>query len=306
MAEMTSCIRHPDCSPTGMSNDQKQRIGFAGLGAMGSRMAGRLHAAGYPLAVWNRSPPATEPFRAKGVAVAASPRELAERSDVVVSMLFDDAAVRDVIGDVLAVARPGLSVVEMSTVAPTTARALHEAAAAKGVVYLDAPVSGSTPQAEQGQLVVLVGGDAAAFEQLKPILLAMGKAAEHLGGPGAGATAKLAINAMVAIGVQSLAEGLALAERGGLDRKQFLDVLGQTAAVSPGQKAKFANAERDEYPPTFALQTIAKDLRLIAELAGQLALPMPAAAATRAAVDRAVGDHGGEDFSILIKTARTS
>ncbi len=104
----------------------------------------------------------------------------------------------------------------MSTVAPATARDLHAAAAAGWVAYLDAPVSGSTPQAEQGQLVVLVGGDAALFERGKPLLLAMGKSAEHLGGPGAGSTAKLAINAMLAVGVQALAEGLALAERGGL------------------------------------------------------------------------------------------
>ncbi len=221
-------------------------------------------------------------------------------------MLFDDAAVRDVIGQVFAAARRRISVIEMSTVAPATSVALHETAAARGINYLDAPVSGSTPQAEAGQLVILVGGDADLFERRKPLLLAMGKSAERLGGPGAGSTAKLAINAMLAVGVQALGEGLALAERGGLDRKQFLDLIGQTAAVSPGQRAKFANAERDEYPPMFALQTVAKDLRLIAALADHLGLRMPATAATRAAADRAVGEHGKGDLSVLIRTARQS
>ena len=290
-----------------MASEEKQRVGFAGLGAMGSRMAERLRAAGYPLTVWNRSPKATEPFRAKGVAVASSPRELAGRSDVVISMLFDDAAVLDVLtgsDGAIPAARPGMTFIEMSTLSPKTSLSLHAAAERKGVGYLDAPVSGSTPQAEQGQLVVLVGGNATTFEHCKPILLSLGKAAEHLGGPAAGTTAKLAINGMLAVGVQSLAEGLLLAERGGLDRKRFLDVLGQTAVVSPGQKAKFANAEHDQYPPAFALQTIAKDLRLIAELADTLKFAMPATAATRSAVDRAVGDHAKEDFSVLIRTAR--
>ncbi len=314
MAEITSpvgtSIALPPVggTPTGMGMSREQtRIGFAGLGAMGSRMARRLAAAGYPLTVYNRSPAAAEPFRADGIADAATPRELAAGSDVIVSMLFDDAAVRGVLtgpDGVLAAARPGLTVIEMSTVAPATARDLHAAAAAAGVAYLDAPVSGSTPQAEQGQLVVLVGGDPATFEQCKPILLAMGKAAEHLGGPGAGSAAKLVINSMLAVGVQALAEAVALGERAGLDRGRLLDVIGQTAVVSPGQKSKFPNALNDTFPPAFALRTVAKDLRLILALAAEVDVPMPAAAATRAAVDRAVADHGDEDFSVLIKTAR--
>ena len=290
-----------------MATEQKQRIGFAGLGAMGGRMAARVAEAGYPLTVWNRSPAAADGLRAKGAAVAATPRELAERSDVVLSMLFDDAAVRDVLSGpdgAFGAARPGLTFVEMSTLSLRTSVDLHAAAERKGVGYLDAPVSGSTPQAEAGQLVVLVGGDAATFDRVRPVLLAMGKAAEHLGGPGAGTTAKLAINGMLAIGLEALGEGLALAERGGLDRKRFLDVIGQTAVVSPGMKAKFANVEADRYPSAFALKTMAKDLRLIGELADQLGLNVPAAAATRAVVDRGVGDHGKDDCSVLIRLAR--
>jgi 3-hydroxyisobutyrate dehydrogenase-like beta-hydroxyacid dehydrogenase len=277
-----------------MATEQKQRIGFIGLGAMGSRMAERLRTAGYPLVVYNRSPGPTGPFRAAGVPVAATPAELAGRCDVILSMLFNDEAVRSVMtgpGGVLSAAAPGSTVIDVSTVSPNTSQDLHEAASRRGVLFLDAPVSGSTPQAEQGQLVFVVGGDLETFEKHRPLLLTMGKAAERLGGPGAGATA-------------TLGEGLALAERGGLDRKQFLDVIGQTAVVSPGQKAKFANAEKDQFPPAFALRTVAKDLGLILALAEQLKLNLPATAATRAAADRAVGEHGDDDFSVLIRTAR--
>ena len=280
------------------------RVGFLGLGAMGSLMARRVRAAGYPLTVWNRSAKATEPFAADGVAVAASPAEVAAKSDVVLSMLFDDDVVRDVVGQAISAGRAGLTLVEMSTVAPATARAMHAAAAAKEIDYLDAPVSGSTPQAEQGQLVVLVGGDGAVLDRVRPVLMAMGKSVEHLGGPGVGATAKLAINSILVTAVQALAEGLALAERGGVDRKQFLDVIGQTAVVSPGQKAKFAMAERDQFPPAFALRTAAKDMRLVSQLAADLGLPVPAAAATRAAADRAEKAYGKDDFSVLIRAAR--
>ena len=288
----------------GRRMENNPSVGFAGLGAMGSRMARRIRQGGYPLAVWNRSPAATEPFKADGVPVAASPAELAGRSDTVVSMLFDDAAVRDTIGQVIAAGRAGLTIVEMSTVSPDTARELHAAAAARGIGFVNAPVSGSTPQAEAGQLVVLVGAEADVFERVKPLLLTMGKSAEHFGGPGAGSVVKLAINAMLCVGVQALAEGLALAERGGVDRKQFLDAIGQTAVVSPGQKAKFPNAERNEYPPAFALRTAAKDLGLIAALAEQLGLALPATAAVRAAMDAAVDRFGKEDFSVVVRTAQ--
>ena len=269
-------------------------------------MAERVRQAGYPLTVYNRSPKAAEPFAAHGVAVAKTPKELAAGVDVVVSMLFDDAAVRDVLigpAGVFEAARPGLTVVEMSTVGVEASEAFHTEAQVAGVGYLDAPVSGSTPQAEQGQLVVLVGGDAAVFERCRPLLLTMGKSAEHHGAGGAGSLMKLAVNSMVIAGVQLLAEAVALGERGGLDRKRFLDVLGQTAAVSPGQRSKFANAEADHYPPAFALQTANKDMGLVLDLAKQFGLTLPAAAATRGATAAAVGAFGKEDLSVLVKAA---
>jgi 3-hydroxyisobutyrate dehydrogenase len=289
------------------STQSKPRIGFIGLGAMGSRMAARIADAGYPLTVFNRSPGATKPFADRGVPVAGSPRDLAGKVDVVITSLFDDDSVASVLertDGVLAGGRPGLTMIEMSTVSPDGSKRFHQLAAKAGIDYLDAPVSGSTPQAEKGELLVLVGGDRNLFERCKPVLLTMGKAAEHIGPAGAGSMAKLCINAMVAIGVQSLAEALAMGEAGGLDRSKLLDVIGQTAAVSPAQKSKFDNARSDKFPPTFALKTVAKDLRLIAEWAQSTGTRVPATEAVRAAADAAVPAHGGEDFSVLLKTAR--
>jgi 3-hydroxyisobutyrate dehydrogenase len=287
--------------------ETKPRVGFIGLGAMGSPMARRILDAGYSLTVYNRSPEATKSFAGRGVPVAASPREIASNVDVVITSLFDDKSVASVLegtDGILAGARPGLTMIEMSTLSPDGSRAFHKSAGRSGVDYLDAPVSGSTPQAEKGELLILVGGDRNLFERCKPILLTMGKAADHIGPAGAGSMAKLCINAMVAIGVQSLAEALAMGEAGGLDRGMLLDVIGQTAAVSPAQRSKFDNARSQEFPPTFALKTVAKDLRLIAEWAKSTGTRVPATEAVKSAVDAAVPEHGSEDFSVLLKIAR--
>lgn len=291
---------------TTTTTNDKPRVGFIGLGAMGGRMAERVRQAGYPLTVYNRSPKAAEPFAARGVAVAGSPKALAAGVDVVVSMLFDDAAVSDVLlgeNGVLAAARQGLTVVEMSTVGVESSERFHAEAKRRGVDYLDAPVSGSTPQAEKGELVILVGGEPAVVDRCRPLLMSMGKAVEHLGAGGSGSLMKLVINDMLVIGVQALAEAVALGTAGGIDRKRLLDVLGQTAVVSPGQRSKFANVEAGTYPPAFALRTADKDVGLVLELAERLGLRLPATSAVRGATAAAVGDHGGEDFSVLVEAA---
>jgi 3-hydroxyisobutyrate dehydrogenase-like beta-hydroxyacid dehydrogenase len=285
----------------------KPRIGFIGLGAMGSRMAARIAAAGYPLTVYNRSPEPARAFADRGAAVAGSPRELAGKVDVVISSVFDDDSVAAILegpDGVLAAARPGLTVIEMSTLSPAASERFHAAAKKAKIDYLDSPVSGSTVPAEKGELVILVGGEAGVFERVKPILLTMGKAAELIGPGGAASKAKLCINALVAVGVQALAESLAMGEAGGLDRAKLLDVIGQTAAVSPAQKSKFDNARSGKYPPAFALKAVAKDLRLMADWAGSNGVKVPTIAATKAAADSAVPNRGAEDLSVLIDTAR--
>ena len=284
------------------------RVGFIGLGAMGSRMAGRLLAAHHDVVVYNRTPERVQGLRERGATVAATPRALAAQVDVVCSSVANDAALEQVMfgpDGALAGTRPGAVVIELSTVNPRTARHLHEAARSSGAAVLDAPVSGSTVQAEQGQLVIFVGGAAELYQQCQPLLAVLGSKTFYLGPAGSGATMKLCVNVLLGLGIQALAEAIALGAKAGLERQRFLAVLGETAVVSPSQKAKLENARTDAYPATFALRLMVKDFGLIAETARDLSVPMPATAAAMqvAAAEHArqVAAQSDEDFSVVIR-----
>lgn len=284
------------------------RIGFIGLGAMGSRMADRLLAAHHDVVVYNRTRQRAQPLEERGAKVAATPKELAADVDIVFSSLANDAALDQVMfgpDGALAGTRPGVVVVEMSTVNPRTSRRLHERASRQGVSVLDAPVSGSTAQAEQGQLVIFVGGEEDAFQKCGPILAVLGSKTFYLGPSGAGATMKLCVNTLLGLGVQALAEAIALGVKAGLPRERFLQVLGETAVVSPSQRSKLENARQEEYPAAFALRLMFKDFGLILEAAMELSVPMPA---TAAAVQIAAMEHArqlasntDEDFSVVVR-----
>jgi 3-hydroxyisobutyrate dehydrogenase-like beta-hydroxyacid dehydrogenase len=284
------------------------RVGFIGLGAMGSRMAGRFLAAHHEVVLYNRTPERTKALADRGATVAATPRQLAAEVDVVCSSVANDAALEQVMlgpDGALAGARPGATVIEMSTVNPRTARRLHAAARSKGVALLDAPVSGSTLQAEQGQLVIFVGGEPDVYQKCRPLLAVLGSKTFYLGSSGSGATMKLCVNTLLGLGIQALAEAIALGEKAGLERGRFLDALGETAVVSPSQKAKLDNARKDQYPAAFALRLMFKDFGLIMDTALELSVPMPA---TAAAVQVAAAEHarevaaqGDEDFSVVIR-----
>jgi 3-hydroxyisobutyrate dehydrogenase-like beta-hydroxyacid dehydrogenase len=284
------------------------RVGFIGLGAMGSRMAGRLLAAHHDVVVYNRTPERTRPLAARGATVAGTPRQLAAGVDIVCSSVANDAALEQVMfgpDGALGGARAGSIVIEMSTVNPRTSRRLHEAARSTGVAVLDAPVSGSTVQAEQGQLVIFVGGEADVYQQCQPLLAVLGGKTFYLGPSGSGATMKLCVNTLLGLGVQALAEAIALGAKAGLERQRFLAVLGETAVVSPSQKAKLENARMDAYPTAFALRLMFKDFGLIVETALELSVPMPATAAAvqvaAAEHARQVAAHSDEDFSVVIR-----
>src|SRR5882724_10649969 len=282
---------------------ETMRVGFIGLGAMGSRMAGRLLAARHDVLVYNRTPERTRPLEQGGAKVAPTAKQLAAGVDVVCSSVANDAALEEVMfgpDGALAGARPGAVVIEMSTVSPRTSRRLHEAARSKGVAVLDAPVSGSTVQAEQGQLVIFVGGEEDVYQKCQPILAVLGSKTFYLGPSGAGATMKLCVNTLLGLGVQALAEAIALGVKAGLPRERFLEVLGETAVVSPSQKAKLENVRTNEYPPAFALRLMFKDFGLIVETAMELSVPMPA---TAAAVQVAAAVAGiGTDNSMAVST----
>ena len=293
---------------------ETMRVGFIGLGAMGSRMASRLLAAHHDVVVYNRTQERTRALERRGAAVAATPGRLAAGVDIVFSSVTNDAALEQVMfgpEGALAGTRSGAIVIEMSTVNPRTSRRLHEAARSKGISVLDAPVSGSTVQAEQGQLVIFVGGEEDVYRKCQSILAVLGSKTFYLGPSGAGATMKLCVNTLLGLGIQALAEAIALGVKAGLPRARFLQVLGETAVVSPSQKAKLENARKDEYPPAFALGLMLKDFRLIVETAMEWSVPMPA---TAAAVQVAAAEHARqlaahtteEDFSVIVRAMEQS
>jgi len=284
------------------------RVGFIGVGAMGSRMAGRLLAAHHEVVVYDRTQESTLPLQQRGAKVAATSRQLAAGVDMVFSSLTNDAALEQVMygpDGVLTGARAGATVVDMSTVSPRTSRRLHEAGRNKGVSVLDAPVSGSTLQAEQGQLVIFVGGEEDVYQKCQPILAVLGSKTFYLGPSGAGTTMKLCVNTLLGLGVQALAEAIALGLKAGLPRERFLQILGETAVVSPSQKSKLENARKDEYPAAFPLRLMFKDFGLILETAMELSVPMPATAAAvqvaAAEHARQLAAHSDEDFSVVVR-----
>jgi len=287
---------------------ETMRVGFIGVGAMGSRMAGRLLAANHDVAVYNRTPERTRPLQQRGAKVAATAKQLATGVDIVFSSVANDAALEQVMfgpDGALAGARAGSIVIEMSTVNPRSSRRVHEAARSNGVSVLDAPVSGSTVQAEQGQLVIFVGGEEDVYQKCQSILAVLGSKTFYLGPSGAGATMKLCVNTLLGLGVQALAEAIALGLKAGLPRERFLQVLGETAVVSPSQKAKLENARTEQYPPAFALRLMFKDFGLIVETGMELSVPMPATAAAvqvaAAEHARQLAAHTDEDFSVIVR-----
>jgi 3-hydroxyisobutyrate dehydrogenase-like beta-hydroxyacid dehydrogenase len=266
-----------------------RRIAFLGLGAMGSRMAMRLLAAGYQVAVWNRTP--GRALLIPGARSAATPAATAEGADVVISMLRDDAASQPVWLDSRGGALSGLSAgaiaVECSTVTSGWARELHHACAASGVRCLDAPVAGSRPQAEAGQLIFMAGGDAAVLNQVEPVLLSMGQAVFHAGPVSAGAVTKLLVNTLLAVQVAALAELLAMARGSGIDTARAIEIVGSTPVASPAAKAAAASMLAGSFAPLFPIDLAAKDLGYALDAAGT-AERAPVTAAVEAVLARAI------------------
>jgi 3-hydroxyisobutyrate dehydrogenase-like beta-hydroxyacid dehydrogenase len=285
-------------------------LGFIGLGAMGGRMARRLLAAGYELTVYDRNHDRARALESDGAKFASTPKQVAASVDVMLSSLTDDVAVQEVMfgpEGALSGARTATIFIEMSTVSAQTSLRLHEAAGTRAVDVLDAPVSGSTPQAEEGQLVILVGGKEHVYRKCLAMLTVLGKQSFYMGPAGSGTATKLCLNTLLGVGIQALAEAIALGLRSGLDHGRLLHMLGETMVLSPSQKSKLEHAKTGEYPATFPLRLMYKDFGLIAQRALELAVAMPstAAAAQVCAVEHARNEaQGDEDFSAVIRTAQ--
>ena len=259
-------------------------VAFVGLGAMGSRMALNLHAAGHKVRGFNRDRAKAKPLAEKGLEIADSIAAAVRGAEFVVSMVSDDAATREVMlagAGVLSAAAAGTVILDSSTNTPAMAREVAKAAAAKRCNYLDAPVSGSILQAQGKELVFMVGGDKGAFERAQPLFQAMGRMARHMGDSGAGATIKLVNNMLTASATVALAEAAQVTEAAGLDPAAALEILGEGAAGSRLLKAKLPKMLKRDFSPQFALELMDKDLRYFLALAQELDRPAPVASFAR-------------------------
>jgi 3-hydroxyisobutyrate dehydrogenase len=282
---------------------QNTTIGFIGLGAMGQRIARRLLNSGFKLFAYDHTIIKTAELAAHGAIVAPSLRQLARKSEVIISCLSNDEAVLSVYQGpegILACANPGSIVIEMSTVSPDTSRLLHRMGRERSIEVLDVPISGSTPAAEQGTLTLFGGGDVNVFYACQPIFSAIAKQYFHLGPSGSGATMKLVVNALLGLNMQAIAEAVAFGEKAGLNRELLLEVLAQTAVVSPAHQNKLIRAEHDDYSPQFPLRLMNKDFKLILDKAAQLGVPMPATAIAHQVNAARSAGNGDEDFSSVI------
>jgi 3-hydroxyisobutyrate dehydrogenase len=280
------------------------KLGFIGLGNMGGRIAQRLLDHGYQLSVYDRNLVKSEPFATQGGTVAKSIRELASTVDVVLSCLTNDEAVRSVYAGpegVLAGARPGTVVLEMSTISPETSRELHTAGAAGGVEVLDVAISGSTPAAEQGILTLLAGGNRELFRAAEPIFRAIAKRYFILGGAGSGTAMKLVVNTLLGVGMQAIAEAVVLGEKVGLNRERLLQVLSETAVIAPAHVGKLASAAVNDYRPQFPLRLMNKDFELILKAAAKQHVSMPATEAAFYVNSEELAGEDEKDFSAVLR-----
>jgi 3-hydroxyisobutyrate dehydrogenase-like beta-hydroxyacid dehydrogenase len=288
------------------------RVAVLGAGNMAGAMVGTLRRAGFDIVVWNRTQSRAESLaEAHGAATAATAASAVQDADLVLSSLADDEAVLATYlgGDGAASAsRPDQVVLEMSTIAPDTVRRVGEAVTATGAAFLDAPVSGSVPTVEKGELTIMVGGDAAALERARPVLEALAAKIFHVGALGSGATVKLAVNALVHAIDVGLSEALVLAEKAGVDRSAAYDVFAAGAAAAPFVLYKRpAFEDPDNAPLTFTLDLMAKDLDLILSLAREVDAPMGQAERNREVVERAlIGGFSGRDMSSVAEYLRRS
>jgi 3-hydroxyisobutyrate dehydrogenase len=271
---------------------------------MGGGMARRVLGAGFPLTVYNRDTAKAEPLAAAGAKVAATPREAAAQADIVISMVSDDAVSRAIwLGEngALAGARRGAILIESSTLTVSWVRELAAAAAKQGCDFLDAPVTGSKPHAQNGELLFLVGGDAAALEKARPVLAVMSRGIVYLGPVGSGALMKLINNFLCGVQAASLAEADALIVAGGLDKEKAMGVLTNGAPGSPLVKTLSARAMAGDLKPNFFLRLMAKDLSYAHDEAEKKRIDLRTAAAAEEIFRHAVkSGRGDQDFAAVI------
>ena len=278
-------------------------VGYVGLGVMGSSVVRRLLGAGHDVTVWNRTREKAGPLLEAGARSAASPREVAEQSDVVFTMVTNTAAVRAVTDGpdgIIAGLAPGKTYVDMSTASPANTRELAARVAEAGAQMLDAPVSGTSITVDQGKASIMVGGDEDAFDRAKPILEAIGPKVFHIGESGSAVTIKIAINLSLAVQMLAFSEGVLLAEKSGISREKAVEVMLASVIASPmvAYRGPLVLGHPDEV--WFDCHMMQKDLNLALELGRELEVPLPTTAVTNELLTAANGMGIGDfDFAVL-------
>jgi 2-hydroxy-3-oxopropionate reductase len=281
-----------------------ERVGFIGLGIMGMPMAHNLMEAGYELTVHNRSPEKAEELGKEGATVAASPREVAEKSDVVITMLPDSPQVREVVADengVLEGISEGALLIDMSTISPVVTEELAEAVKEKGASMLDAPVSGGDVGAIEGALSIMVGGEEADFERAKPLFEAMGKTITHVGPVGAGQVTKAANQVVVALTIEAVSEALVLGSAGGVSPEKILDVLSGGLAANKVMEVKREKFLSHKFEPGGKVEFHHKDLGIALAAGREYGVVLPVTAIVDQMFNSLMArGRGGWDHSALL------
>ncbi len=287
----------------------KAKVGLIGLGLMGQPIGMNLLKAGHTLTVWNRTTSRANELVALGAKLATSPKEVAAASDVLLTIVSDPPALESILwgadgkeSGALAGLKPGGTYIDSNTVSPALARKIAAACAERSVRFLDAPVTGGDWGAKKGELIFMVGGDAGTLKSVEPILGVLGKRWFHLGPNGAGQTIKLAMNMILALQVDALAEALALVTRAGLKGEDLVEVMQSSMARSGVLDVKAPNLLKGEYKPSFPLRLMHKDLGLALELANQIGVALPATAAARETYNYVKGAAKEDlDYSAVMK-----
>jgi len=288
--------------PATKLNKLNTQIGFIGLGLMGSRLTRRLHSMGWSVQAWNRSPEPANAMRKEGIAIAESVEDLVAESDVVLSSLANDAAVKSVYLDkagVFAAVEPGTVILEMSTISPELSRRLHREARKRGVNFLDVAISGSTPAVEAGTITLLAGGDRATFDQCIPIYESIARQWFLIGPGSSGVQMKLVVNLLLSLDMQSIAEAVSLGEHLRIDRNVLLDVLSRTAVVPPAFVGKFQKIKNGDYSPEFPLRLMSKDMDLVMNAAKESGADLPAATVAQSVLTANVSASGDLDLAAI-------
>jgi len=282
------------------------KVGFIGIGLMGLPMATNILKKGFDVTVYNRTPTKAQALIEKGATLATSPQELAEKVDVILTMVTAADDVKHILFDengvVKRTSKQTLTVIDMSTIGPTAAREIGEKLATHSIDFLDAPVTGSTPKAISGELTIFIGGEKKTFEALRELFLAMGTNLQYMGDVGSGQAIKLINNHLIAVSIVSLAEGMLLADAMGLSREKVADVLKTVPATSDFMHLKMPNYVKNEFPLLFSTANMKKDLSLAVGEAKKSGHEFPTLTHVHALYEKALNENlSEEDMSAVIK-----